>query len=292
MKIAYLIMAHNTPKQLTRLISSLQSEHSTFYIHIDKKSSEKFDIPKMNNVHILKKRIPVFWGGFSQVEASLELLKEATKHGSHDYYVLLSGSSYPVKSTHYINEFFSKYNGYEFIDLYPMPLFDKNFDRIDYFFLEGDTNKYINFLYAKINILIKSLKIKRTYPTKYSEFKKLAGANWWALTHYCVEYILNFLKENKEYIKFYKNTLCPDEMFFQTIIGNSPFSKNIMNNIVYADWSGSEKPSYINELHMNILKNESVPVPFGDKRQFLLFARKFNDGNTEIINKIDSTLRI
>lgn len=289
MKIAYLILAHNTPRQLQRLISALQNKDVAFYIHIDKKSKENFKISQ-NNIHFLKKRLSVSWGGFSQVQATLSLLQEAKKHGEYDYYILLSGSSYPVKSVQYINDFLNTYNGYQFIDLYPMPLFDKTFDRVEYAFFEGHQNGLINYFLMKVNYFIKKLNIKRSFPTEHKNMKLYGGGQWWVLTDSCIEHILKYIGENKALIDFYKYSFCSDEMFFQTIIGNSPFARKVMNGVMYTDWSGVPKPAIINESHLGLLNNEYISVPFGDNKRFLLFARKFNDESEKIIKKID-TLR-
>ena len=38
MKYAYLILAHNNPQQLERMLNMLQDPAAEFYIHVDKKS--------------------------------------------------------------------------------------------------------------------------------------------------------------------------------------------------------------------------------------------------------------
>jgi hypothetical protein len=41
---------------------------------------------------------------------------------------------------------------------------------------------------------------------------------------------MNFLAEHPDYINYFKYTHIPDEMFFQTLIGNSPFADRIQKN--------------------------------------------------------------
>ncbi|MGL4596141.1 MAG: beta-1,6-N-acetylglucosaminyltransferase, partial [Bacteroidia bacterium] len=88
MKIAYLICAHKNPNQLKRLLGALQQENVLFFVHIDAKSDESIfrDALKHTAAIFSKKRIRVNWGGFSQVEAWLTLLEEASAH-KPDYYI-------------------------------------------------------------------------------------------------------------------------------------------------------------------------------------------------------------
>ncbi|MBD3807596.1 MAG: hypothetical protein IE880_02635, partial [Epsilonproteobacteria bacterium] len=81
MKIAYLIQAHKNFQQLETLISCLsQSDDHACFVHIDRKNellylqlSEKYFLsPK---VHIIEDRVIVNWSGFSQVEATLLLMR-------------------------------------------------------------------------------------------------------------------------------------------------------------------------------------------------------------------------
>lgn len=54
----------------------------TIFIHIDKKVKDDFgkvsSIVKKSNVQFIK-RIKVTWGGYSQIQCELNLLKEAVK---------------------------------------------------------------------------------------------------------------------------------------------------------------------------------------------------------------------
>lgn len=291
MNLAYCIQVHNNPNHLLKLIKALDNKNVSFYIHIDKKSRTKFNIPNQTNIHILSNTVSVFWGGFSQVQASLNLLNEASKSNKHDYYIFISGVDYPVRSNNYILNFFEKFKGKEFIDLYEMPLFDKTFDRINYFRFEGHENFLLNFIYSKINFVIKLMGIKRKFPEKYNNLKLFSGASWWAFSHKCVKYILSFIQNNPEFLSFYKNTLCADEMFFQTIIGNSKYNKSIMNSIIYTDWSGFPKPAFISQKHFEIFKKDHIEVNFGNGKQYLLFARKFTDMSKNEISYIDINFR-
>lgn len=291
MKIAYLILAHNNPAHLDKLINSLNSDFCDFYIHFDKKSKTLFNLLNYKNVYYLNNRISIFWGGFSIVQATINLLIESSKEHKYDYYILLSGVDYPIRSNRYIKNFFIKNSGKEFIDLYKMPLYDKSFNRIDKYFFEGNTNRYLYFFQMHLNKTLKSIPYNRRLPSRFDKFVKYAGANWWALSDSCINYIIKFLLDNPSYASFYKHTHIPDEMFFQTIVGNSPFINNLMTSLTYTDWSKNVKPAIIGLEHLKDLSKEYIPVKFGNGKKYTLFARKFTDESDEIINKINIKLR-
>ena len=117
-KHAYLIMAHNNFELLRVLVKLLDDKRNDIYIHVDKKAGDfnKDSIIndiKYSNVFFVK-RISVTWGGYSQIQNELNLLKEASKN-SYKYYHFLSGVDLPLKNQDYIHNFFDENNGKEFI---------------------------------------------------------------------------------------------------------------------------------------------------------------------------------
>ena len=109
-KNAYLILVHQNTYSLEVLLKLLDDEQNDFFIHVDKKFNN-FDYQKYSNmiskssIYYLKddNRVDVVWGGYQQIEAEYELLKEATNTGNYAYYHLLSGQDLPLKSNKYIN---------------------------------------------------------------------------------------------------------------------------------------------------------------------------------------------
>lgn len=297
MKIAYLILAHNNPLHLTRLIASLQAEHTHIFLHIDKKSNGFIHLPDKNNITLIKNTVPVNWGGFSIVQATLNLLQEATASGEYDYFILLSGADYPVRSNVSILQFFQHHQGEEFISLWKMPELDKPFVRVEYLYFEGAydfavsplSKRVINKALRTISKALYDAHVKRKYPERYAHFTLYAGSQWWALSKSCVDYILQFVADNAQYVDFYKYTYIPDEMFFHTIIGNSPFQKHVVNAVMYDDWI-TGAPAAITFQHLPILTQKTLPAANGGIKT-LLFARKFSDDSQEIITAIDHLLR-
>ena len=122
MKIAYLMLVHKNFNQIKLLTDQLADELTHVYIHVDKKNEELFNELKneyvnSENVSIIDKRIKVNWSGFSQVQATLNLMESALENNNFkfEYISLISGQDFPIKSNDYIRKFLSDNNGNEFI---------------------------------------------------------------------------------------------------------------------------------------------------------------------------------
>ncbi len=286
MEIAYLITAYNNFEHLQRLIRSLNGPHTTFYIHVDKKSNfleKDFDFL---NVHFIE-RIPVSWGGWSHQQAILNLMKVAHKK-EYERYVLLSEADYPIKSN---NELHKKLKcDVEYLNLIKGFHPHKPEERIKYIYFEGFDRRNKNSLRTKLFTSLERL-LRKIYSKKKYPFTQIYhGTTWWALSNNAVDYILTFIKKHKNYVKFFKSSWCPEESFIPTILGNSTFNEKCVGNLTYSDWSSKPAPAMITEKHITLLKNTvSFKSPYGTYEPF--FARKFNDQSTELIDKIDRELR-
>ena len=295
MKIAYLILAHNTPRHLRRLITRLSSIPSRIFIHLDKKSNaDDFSGIKGRNIHFTQERVPVFWGDFSLVEAILILLKTAIKdQWRPDRFVLLSGADYPLRSASYIEKFFEDNPGKEFINLVAMPndAAGKPISRLTiYNFRPGD--HWITKVIRKRLIKAGVLPPKRDYRIYLRHLAPYGGSTWWALSREASDFILTFVKEETRVVNFFKNTHIPDESLFQTILGNSDFRSRIVRNLTYADWSaGGPSPAYITEKHLDFFQVTSS-FPSSDVYGVgeMLFARKFSDDSEELVSRLDNLI--
>ena len=107
-KIAYLILAHNDPKHLNKLVKELDY-NSDIYIHIDKKSD--IDSFKLNvnegNVFFIKDRVSIDWADISMINAQMNLIDEVLKQPEkYTHAIFLSGSCFPVNKQKIIYEYF------------------------------------------------------------------------------------------------------------------------------------------------------------------------------------------
>jgi hypothetical protein len=290
MKIAYLVMAHKNPQLLKSVVRTLSSEHSSFFIHIDRKSNiEPFCGIEGERVFFSEKRVPVYWGEFSQVEAILLLLRQAMeKPNSYSYFVLLSGSDYPLRSAKYIHRFLEESHGSDFMDLVKMPAPGKPLSRINT--LRFPSNMPIRRF--AVRALAKVGMAQRDYRKFLENMAPYSGGTW-VLTRDTCQYILKFVERNPRVTAFFRDTFAPDEALFHTILGNSPFASRIRRGLYYTDWSANgAHPAMITEQHIASFEAQDKICHsdiYGSAE--VLFARKFSDDRLDLVQRIDDMIK-
>lgn len=238
-KIAYLVLAHHHPLQLSRMVARLDCEAVEFFIHIDKKSHItpfKTALEAYDRVTFLEKRYAVYWKGFSQILATMALLKAALASRA-EYYILLSGSDYPLKPNNEILRFLEG-NNTQYLHFFSLHDFPGWLKKVRYYYWDSLlTNPREGFRPVKwryIKYIQKGI-LNRLPPRKLPSGiqQPYGGSQWWMLTHDCAAYCLDFLEKNPGFRRFYRFTDSPDEMVFQTIILNSPFANSVRNYLQY-----------------------------------------------------------
>lgn len=247
---AYLIIAHNNFAQLQTLLSLLDDSRNDIYLHIDKKS-RSFRPEMVHTRHaglILIPRISVFWGGYSQIQCELNLLKAALP-GNYRYYHLLSGQDLPLKSQDQIHSFFREQDGAEFIEFDDVANREHTTDfRFQYYhFLIDPAGRFpripasvLRTIERKLWTVQRRLGIRR--PTLLPIYK---GTNWFSITHSLAAHIVS--REDLIRRQF-SYSWCGDELFLQSIAMDSPCREKIVNNCLRAiDWERGEPYIYHKE---------------------------------------------
>src|SRR5262245_44905374 len=190
MKIAYLFFAYKNPKLIKRSIERLACEDCAFFVHIDAKIDiNQFAELRGDNVYFTQKRITVHWAEFTGVEAILLLMREALSASkTFDYFVLMSGSEYPLRSKDYIQKFFEENRGQEFITMSKTevpgdPLLRLNTLRYP------STRPVLRLAYRMLGKLGLA---RRDYRKHLGNLEPYSGITWWALSREACQYIVEF----------------------------------------------------------------------------------------------------
>lgn len=276
-RMAYLILAHKNSNQINMLIDSLKHNDIDIFIHLDLKSNIRDEIQQCKNVYFIENRTNVEWGTVSQVYAMLNSLQYIHSFDSkYNYIHLISGQDFPLKNSKDIMNFFYRNNGKQFLNIWEASGFW--YSRVAVYYpsfllINNQIIKIVRGGYARFVMAIPLLQ------RDYNLLGKLyIGSQWFSITGECLAYVLDYIQNNPIVVDFYKNSLCPDELIINTIIANSPFKKDIINdNLRYIDWSeGKDSPKILT-------KNDLEKILDSKK----IFGRKFDlDKDREIIESL------
>lgn len=270
MKQAYLIIAHQNDITFRTLVSMLDDENNDIFIHMDKKNKtykkEEFEkiVTKSNIYHT--KRTNVKWGGYSQINAELVLLRCATSIGHYNHYHLLSGQDLPIQKQETIQEFFIRNSDKEFVG-FDNEAFEYG-DRIYYRYIFQELTGRNGKLRRIDNELLKIQKTLNIRRNQNIRFQK--GVNWFSITDDFARYVVDKEKWVK---KVFKQSYCADEVFLQTILLNSDY----INNLYYSVFDDSDISTM---RKIDWKRGKPYTFRYSDLAELensdLMFARKFD----------------
>ena len=197
------------------------------FIHMDAKNkcydpAETLKLVKFSRV-IHVPRIRVSWGGYSQVEAALTLIKAATQEGHYGHYHMLSGADLPIKKSDEIINFFERHQGVEFVHFSNSTFLHDKWVSYYYPLQEYIGREKGNIFIRKLNSLcLKVQKVIGVHRNKGVNFQK--GSDWFSITDKFARYLLS----QQEWIKsVLHNTFMSTEIYLHTVLINSPFRDNL-----------------------------------------------------------------
>ena len=277
-RVAHLILAHKSPKQLGRLVKRLLHPYASVYIHLDRKVPigpfKQALLEAGIDADFIPNRYRINWSAFSMVEATLNSFRYISTIGNFDFVNLLSGEDYPLKSSAEFLTFLTNHWDKSFME------FQKSGDL---WWEEAQARfkrYYLNDITWRGKYLLEEVVNQLTRPRKLPENIAIVGkSQWFTLSMSHLRYILENEKEVTYLKRFFRYSWAPDEFFFQTLLYNSPHRESIINNnLRYINWDeGKSSPKILTTVDLPVLEAS------GD-----FFARKFNlDVDSVVIDRID-----
>lgn len=258
---AILIETHDNANLLALVLNKMRANNHYFFIHVDikYKNYNSFLTLASDHVIFLPKRYNVKWGSVEQIYLTLELIQMAKNYPiNFDYYHLISGQDYPTRNNDAFDSFFegTKKSFMELVD-------DTNLS-IEHRFMLYHINSFIN---VRKRIGQKLEKICSNIQLKISKYHNIRpkvnlhiykGSNWWSLNNETITYIIDYITQNPNYLKRFKYSSCCDEIFFHTIVFNSPLKKEIeLTDLRYYDWI----PTYPGEsIPRTLTTRDFIPI--------------------------------
>ncbi|MCL7988412.1 beta-1,6-N-acetylglucosaminyltransferase [Sphingobacterium sp. lm-10] len=274
---AYLILAHADFHVLSLLIDRIDDPNNDVFIHFDKKVKH---VPKLitkwSHITIIDDPVDIRWGHLSMLEAEYKLFESAIRNAdSYRYYHLISGTHYPICSKADIQAYFRDKS--ENI-LMPMDTSSKEIElKLNrYNLFVKNFNHRTPFL-KKLDQLFwhGSIKIQQWLNIKRRPIASATKASQWMSLNRSA--ILYLLKNKKLILARYNRTLCPDEFFIPSTLNAAPENFDILfvNDLLFCEFEGPN-PRVFMESDLETLKTARY-----------LFARKFNDKNSNVIHALN-----
>jgi hypothetical protein len=285
-RTAYILQIHKNPNQVNQFIKQIIAEnHADVFIHIDKKNYDdiKSKIIRSPRVNILKETIDVSWGDISLVDSTILLFKEVIASGvNYDFVCSRSGQDLLVKNG--FTDFLAENKGKIFMNAFRVRVNEPHAAFVNVSWPRRTRKLYLNPFHPN-RILRRGLALLYSFgwnilPNRNPlpiEFSIYNGSNWFCIPLEVVKYIIQFLADNKWYYEAYKNSLVPDEFFFQTLLMNSKFKTDVVNeNLMYIKFAetlkGRNNPITLTLEHIDVIKRSNE-----------YFARKFDENVDKVV---------
>lgn len=281
--LAYNLSVHKNPKQVSRLMRSIYSSEDLYYLnifnifglHANKKRAEWADHLKpfeKSNVSFMF-RSSNAWGTIEQVKTTIAAM-EHFRNSEYSYFINLSGQCYPIKSIRSIKETLSN-DTRSYMQFYPITNYEHRFAYHYYPIPNWRPTQFLLALVVGRPETNKSIRVPRLNKKLLQSFDLYMGSTWFCLHKDHVEYVLDFIKNNPDYLKFFSTVQIPEEHFFQIILLNSPHKSEIINDSLrYLVWPGPK-----------VLRTEDIDHILNSGK---FFARKFDiEIDSDVLDMLD-----
>jgi hypothetical protein len=270
---AYLITAYTNRPQLEQLLSLLDDERNDVYLQTDSKGSLAVDGLSLRRSRlIILPPFPMYWGGYSVIQAELNLLRAASGSRYH-YYHLLTGTDLPLVTQGVVHARLDDSEA-QYVDFAPEYQAIAHW-KAAYFHLLVETRLYTRNTPFRIagHGIVKAQSILGIDRSRKESETYFHGSTYFSITHRLVEYVL----AHEPWIRrTFRYTLACDEVFLQTLIMRSSYRSEVASrdsgnatNLRYIDWRRRDK-------------NSPYTFRMADYEELVeasrhhLFARKFN----------------
>ncbi|WP_420857595.1 DUF5928 domain-containing protein [Marivivens marinus] len=281
-KIAFILLCHKDPDAIVQQAQQLTAVGDYISIHFDarapKEAFEKIQKGLAGNSHVTfaKKRIKCGWGEWSLVQATLyavEAAVEAFPRATHFY--MVSGDCMAIKSSVYAHRFLDRHD-LDYIESFDF--FESDWiktgikeERLIYRHWFNERTQKRRFYWSFW--AQRRLGLKREIPR---DIQVQIGSQWWCLRRRTVEWILDFTRQRKDVMRFFRTTWIPDETFFQTIVRHLVPEKEIVTKtLTFLMFTDYGMPVTFYNDHYDLLLSQDA-----------LFARKISPEAKELKKRL------
>ena len=258
-RTAVIIQAHGGFEYLCKLAEI--NKDTYFIVHIDAKTSvsesslSKFN--QLDNLSLIDQsdRIKVYWGGSSQLNATLLLLERVLANKNIDFIHFISAECFPLYSFRDIEDIWVSSNGGNFIECRKRPDTDWRLKTQVIYSNTSITRTFFGRCLNRVHKIIGNI----TNPCGWSDNRLWYGSGWFSIRRELAEKITYENMENN-YFRQFRRKPCADEHAMQVFIKDFNIQNIEYKNKRFIDFpNGKASPRYISSLNddfINSLRSE------------------------------------
>jgi hypothetical protein len=297
MRIAYFIQNHLPPPQVARLVRTLRRGQPEAFVLVGHDPfAGRATVEEMRggvDAEVFGVREPPKRGYFSLIQPYFEAVEQLSRKGiDYDWIVYLSGQDYPVQplgklenllETCEVDGFLRHWDAFSSENPWGRP--KQGLRRYGYQYSDAPgwlarplkaLNGVQGFAHAH---LVYGPRVGWRRPSPFAPGRACyAGKQWTILRRACAEYVAEKVREDGELVRWFRNTVCPDEAVVQTLLVQAGRFRLRDDDLRYMDFTGSTTGSPRN------LTAADLPVLTNGK---FFFARKF-ERDAPVLDRLDA----
>jgi hypothetical protein len=266
--LAAVILGHRDVPQIERLAERLGCP---VWVHYDAKSpaAEHEQLARSARLEAVPDPVRVIWGHWSMVAATLRGLHAVA--GDPDHVLILSGQTYPIKPPDQLE---ARLEAATYLERFPLPFArwgpDGGVDRVAFRWVAAP--RWLPER-APIPPMVRVPGRRRFPPVRL-----FGGSQWGVLHRGARRYVLG-IPSTDPVIQMFRHACVPDELFFQTVLSNSPLRDQLVDdNLHHIKWADTAHPEPITQEDLAVLATSTA-----------FFARRFAAGDP-LLDTIDREL--
>lgn len=243
--LCYGILAHDSAEATIRIIEAVDEPTTTFVVHIDGKYEDNHQklkeyASKRDRVVVLDHpyRVRVNWGGFSMVNATLQILNYIDRSNvNFTHFVHMASTSYPIVSNQRIRNTLAEYPiDANFMHIVLKPA--RPAESVWNYFVECDDQLH---RIHRLPIITKEQNNADFY----------TSSQWFIISKDFAHYLANPQEEEgiflRQYLDYIKHAVVADESFFGTVLRNTHFCNKHHNwnflHLTFDQWENEQNLS-------------------------------------------------
>jgi hypothetical protein len=300
-EIGFVVVSHANPEQLLRLTRRLESmfpgsqiscAHDFGQTPLDSRSYPAA-------VSFVQPYVSTRWGHISVIHAAMRALRALYEKRDPNWFVLLSGSDYPVVTASKILNGL-KTSGYDaYLDFraisYPgripwsldnREVYEFNDPKWTILGYDRYVAKLIEYPSLSKRLRPKWRKLFIRHPWLAwpfhpfrSHLRCFGGEHWYTANRRVAQILLTEYERGERLLQHFSKRLLPDEAFYQTVICNHPGLRLSPDNKRYTDWS-------LGGAHCKLLDVDDLPAIVSSSAHF---ARKFQP-DSPVLDLLDRVI--